>query len=136
MNTRPGCGLATVALLAGLAWNGALAEPVELTIATTHTTNTPWVHVLETFFVPEFGRRLEAQTGANDYRFIEVYGGALSKWKISLETVESGLADIGWVGALWEPAKLPLQNRSEEHTSELQSRSDLVCRLLLETKKT
>src|SRR2546428_2427078 len=25
--------------------------------------------------------------------------------------------------------------RSEEHTSELQSRSDLVCRLLLETKK-
>src|SRR2546428_3927909 len=26
--------------------------------------------------------------------------------------------------------------RSEEHTSELQSRSDLVCRLLLEKKKT
>ena len=25
-------------------------------------------------------------------------------------------------------------NRSEEHTSELQSRSDLVCRLLLENK--
>src|SRR2546421_2472204 len=30
------------------------------------------------------------------------------------------------------PANL---NRSEEHTSELQSRSDLVCRLLLEKKK-
>src|SRR5438874_6673761 len=28
------------------------------------------------------------------------------------------------------------QNRSEEHTSELQSRRDLVCRLLLEKKKT
>src|SRR2546421_6910682 len=27
------------------------------------------------------------------------------------------------------------QQRSEEHTSELQSRSDLVCRLLLEKKK-
>src|SRR5437868_12264675 len=27
-------------------------------------------------------------------------------------------------------------NRSEEHTSELQSRFDLVCRLLLEKKKT
>src|SRR5206468_12188533 len=27
------------------------------------------------------------------------------------------------------------QGRSEEHTSELQSRSDLVCRLLLEKKK-
>src|SRR2546428_9572257 len=29
-----------------------------------------------------------------------------------------------------------LIQRSEEHTSELQSRSDLVCRLLLEKKKT
>src|SRR2546428_10064401 len=28
-----------------------------------------------------------------------------------------------------------IDNRSEEHTSELQSRSDLVCRLLLEKKK-
>src|SRR5438874_5182220 len=29
----------------------------------------------------------------------------------------------------------PSKNRSEEHTSELQSRRDLVCRLLLEKKK-
>src|SRR5450432_4266930 len=35
------------------------------------------------------------------------------------------------------PRNLPLTDnlRSEEHTSELQSRSDLVCRLLLEKKK-
>src|SRR5256886_4411091 len=30
----------------------------------------------------------------------------------------------------------PIQIRSEEHTSELQSQSNLVCRLLLEKKKT
>src|SRR5699024_11354037 len=30
---------------------------------------------------------------------------------------------------------LPVKERSEEHTSELQSRFDLVCRLLLEKKK-
>src|SRR5438067_10634554 len=30
---------------------------------------------------------------------------------------------------------LPFSHRSEEHTSELQSRFDLVCRLLLEKKK-
>src|SRR2546430_12125188 len=29
----------------------------------------------------------------------------------------------------------PLRSRSEEHTSELQSQSNLVCRLLLEKKK-
>src|SRR2546421_880350 len=32
-------------------------------------------------------------------------------------------------------ASAPTRSRSEEHTSELQSRSDLVCRLLLEKKK-
>src|SRR5260221_6335581 len=33
------------------------------------------------------------------------------------------------------PSQPPLMKRSEEHTSELQSHSDLVCRLLLEKKK-
>src|SRR5690349_23435530 len=32
-------------------------------------------------------------------------------------------------------AEVLVANRSEEHTSELQSRRDLVCRLLLEKKK-
>src|SRR5260221_5346803 len=32
-------------------------------------------------------------------------------------------------------ASRPMTGRSEEHTSELQSHSDLVCRLLLEKKK-
>src|SRR2546430_8501990 len=34
------------------------------------------------------------------------------------------------------PPPAPRQIRSEEHTSELQSQSNLVCRLLLEKKKT
>src|SRR3712207_9209207 len=35
-----------------------------------------------------------------------------------------------------EPSVTPVATRSEEHTSELQSRQYLVCRLLLEKKKT
>src|SRR2546421_8305452 len=37
----------------------------------------------------------------------------------------------------WRPSAVDrsTSSRSEEHTSELQSRSDLVCRLLLEKKK-
>src|SRR5690606_41952835 len=34
------------------------------------------------------------------------------------------------------PSEIGLASRSEEHTSELQSRENLVCRLLLEKKKT
>src|SRR5207249_8782741 len=44
------------------------------------------------------------------------------------------------VSGLWDVLYLPddskIPPRSEEHTSELQSRFDLVCRLLLEKKKT
>src|SRR5690625_1894067 len=42
-----------------------------------------------------------------------------------------------WTGGFlhWYPARDGLQERSEEHTSELQSRGHLVCRLLLEKKK-
>src|SRR5438034_6631708 len=43
--------------------------------------------------------------------------------------------DFAWV-VQGEPTKSrSFANRSEEHTSELQSHSDLVCRLLLEKKK-
>src|SRR5260370_2222300 len=34
-----------------------------------------------------------------------------------------------------DPAGCPVRHRSEEHTSELQSHLNLVCRLLLEKKK-
>src|SRR5947207_7643646 len=48
---------------------------------------------------------------------------------IDVETRRPRLSNI--VGGLSGPAI----RRSEEHTSELQSHSDLVCRLLLEKKK-
>src|SRR2546428_1201656 len=39
-----------------------------------------------------------------------------------------------WNESLWSSPTMSIATRSEEHTSELQSRSDLVCRLLLEKK--
>src|SRR2546427_3351980 len=44
------------------------------------------------------------------------------------------LAALAGLGLSAQPAP-PMQCRSEEHTSELQSQSNLVCRLLLEKKK-
>src|SRR5438034_5574733 len=40
-----------------------------------------------------------------------------------------------WAGVTYERLEGAGLQRSEEHTSELQSHSDLVCRLLLEKKK-
>src|SRR5690625_5872787 len=44
--------------------------------------------------------------------------------------------EVNWLGKRDEQSvRLQLISRSEEHTSELQSRGHLVCRLLLEKKK-
>src|SRR2546429_5778207 len=45
-----------------------------------------------------------------------------------------GICESMYWSALGPPVEIP--TRSEEHTSELQSRLHLVCRLLLEKKKT
>src|SRR5262249_56727158 len=48
---------------------------------------------------------------------------------------EVPLVEIGPEDDLVEPLQLGQRERSEEHTSELQSLTNLVCRLLLEKKK-
>src|SRR5690606_41436052 len=65
---------------------------------------------------------------------------------ISADPRSGGMGDIGVVSSAdafsqqWNPAKYAFSlskqgvGRSEEHTSELQSRENLVCRLLLEKK--
>src|SRR5260221_8789982 len=50
-----------------------------------------------------------------------------SDWHMRRAAFELGRASPGHVAVI--------RDRSEEHTSELQSHSDLVCRLLLEKKK-
>src|SRR5438105_8571270 len=49
--------------------------------------------------------------------------------------VGDGFLSTSSLPSAWEPSSCWRANRSEEHTSELQSRVDLVCRLLLEKKK-
>src|SRR3712207_7629885 len=53
-----------------------------------------------------------------------------------LRIVGREVACLGAFVAMHRGAPVRLDRRSEEHTSELQSRQYLVCRLLLEKKKT
>src|SRR5688572_8369929 len=56
-------------------------------------------------------------------------GGAFFDQVLGRDTAKFDWAKFTWIGS---PERL---ERSEEHTSELQSQSNLVCRLLLEKKK-
>src|SRR5437773_5385441 len=54
---------------------------------------------------------------------------------VSLRLSQKYYFDPTFGGALQPGSKVVFDPRSEEHTSELQSHHDLVCRLLLEKKK-
>src|SRR5437868_13105884 len=56
---------------------------------------------------------------------------------LPISVIPAAAAASGYRPAPWLPVHGPARRRarSEEHTSELQSRFDLVCRLLLEIKK-
>src|SRR5688572_32477107 len=57
-----------------------------------------------------------------------------SVWRIRSTPPGRAPSSHGWLMNRFRPAA-HVRRRSEEHTSELQSQSNLVCRLLLEKKK-
>src|SRR2546427_8855406 len=67
-------------------------------------------------------------------RFLNVAGVSVEKGPQWRWRIVNGFGEILRESAASFPKNLP-EARSEEHTSELQSQSNLVCRLLLEKKK-
>jgi TRAP-type C4-dicarboxylate transport system substrate-binding protein len=104
------------ALLSGAilsAAGGADAAKVwKLTAGSSHPPIIPWVATIKNFVVPQSNVRLREIGSPETIKWTEAYAGALYNFKNTLEGIEQGLADIGWVGTLWEPVKLPLQNVS------------------------
>src|SRR5438874_8191391 len=85
------------------------------------------------------GSRISSESSTPRWRSAAGFPRLLTK----LERVGLAGRDLAQVGQELDPARvlvrcqsrLHVGLRSEEHTSELQSRRDLVCRLLLEKKK-
>src|SRR5260370_31062593 len=77
-------------------------------------------------------------------RLLDVSSSLVSDWRAErsipglpqlLETARRGHTTIDWLLTGSGPRTLTIADRSEEHTSELQSHLNIVCRLLLEKKK-
>lgn len=88
----------------------AAARDYKMTIGSSHPPVLPWTIPLRDLVVPESNKRLKAKGLPDTIQWTEAYAGALYDFNNTLEGVGDGLADIGWVGSLWEPAKQPLQN--------------------------
>ena len=86
------------------------ARDYKMTIGSSHPPVLPWTIPLKELVVPESNKRLKAKGLPDAIQWTEAYAGALYDFNNTLEGIGDGLADIGWVGSLWEPAKQPLQN--------------------------
>lgn len=105
-----------LALMTGLALAALMAtdraetraDEFSLTAGASHPPFVPWVSVLQKHVVPQSVER--AAKAGHKLDWTEAYAGALFDFQNALEGVEGGLADLAWVGTLWEPSKLPLTN--------------------------
>ncbi len=88
----------------------AQARDYKMTIGSSHPPVLPWTIPLKSLVVAEANKRLKAMGSSDTIQWTEAYAGALYDFNNTLEGVGDGLADIGWVGSLWEPAKQPLKN--------------------------
>ena len=98
------------ATVAALIAAPSFADTIKLTAGSSHPPFLPWVEVITKHVVPETNKRLEAMGSEHRIEWTEAYAGALFNAPNALEGVEGGLADLAWIGTIFEPAKLPLQN--------------------------
>src|SRR3712207_8368783 len=86
-----------------------------------------------TLFRSAFEQQLPVPNGLASEGTIDRTVGDRERRPIRLQHLK--VTSVGWqnAGGTWPPKIISI--RSEEHTSELQSRQYLVCRLLLEKKK-
>ena len=103
-------GVAIAATVAVVGLTPATAKVYKLTAGSSHPPIVPWVATIKTYVVPESMKRVAAMGKGDSIQWTEAYAGALYNFKNTLEGIEKGLADIGWVGTLWEPVKMPLMN--------------------------
>tara|TARA_R110002020_G_scaffold36409_23_gene109463 strand:+ start:4093 stop:5115 length:1023 start_codon:yes stop_codon:yes gene_type:complete len=86
----------------------AMAETITATVVAGHPPVFRWVRVLPEVFEPAVNAALEGTDYTVD--FDNQFGGSIAKVGEELETVGEGLAEIGTIQSLFDPAKLAVQN--------------------------
>lgn len=105
---RHGIAGAVAAMVIAAGATQAQAVELKLTAGASHPPFVPWVGVLKDFVVPQSVAR--AKELGHTISWTEAYAGALFDFNTAAEGVGDGLADLAWIGTLWEPNKMPLTN--------------------------
>lgn len=96
--------------LAALVAPAAAEEVLRMTAGSSHPVVIPWVGNMKSEIVDRINPALEEAGVDLRIEWTESYGGVLYGIGDTLEAVSDGLVDIGWVGALFEPGKMPIHN--------------------------
>ena len=88
------------------------AKEYKLTVVAGHPPIFLWVSMARDFFIPEVDRRLAEAGGDHKIVWNQSYGGTVAKIGGVLEALAEGIADVGFVGTLFEAPKMPLHNVS------------------------
>lgn len=97
-----------IAAVAVTAASAAQAEAIDVTYVAGHPPVFRWVRLANEVFIPSVNKALEGTEYSINWD--EQYGGSLAKVGDELEAVEEGLAEIGGISSVFDPAKLSLQN--------------------------
>ncbi|MBV1864380.1 MAG: C4-dicarboxylate TRAP transporter substrate-binding protein [Rhodobacteraceae bacterium] len=126
MNRMIKSGILAALLVVG-GTTATLAEEISATIVAGHPPVFRWVKHASQTFIPAVNAALEGS--GTTITWSEQYGGSLAKVGDELESVEEGLAEIGLVSSLFDPAKLSVQNVTY-FTPFVSSNSDAVSALM------
>jgi TRAP-type C4-dicarboxylate transport system substrate-binding protein len=90
--------------------NYAQAKNYNVTFAAGHGAHLPWIKTIKEFYIPEVDKRISSL--GTDHKIIwnEAYGGTVAKVGGLLEAVQEGVAEMGYVYTIFEPANLPLHS--------------------------
>lgn len=100
--------LAAATLAAALGTAPLRADDISVTAVAGHPPVFRWVKHFNDTFMPAVDKALEGS--GHSISWDPQYGGSLAKVGDALEAVEEGLAEIGLVSSLFDPAKLAVQN--------------------------
>jgi TRAP-type C4-dicarboxylate transport system substrate-binding protein len=84
------------------------ADSYKVTFVAGHGAHLPWIRLIKDFYIPEVDKRLKAAGGKHTIHWTEAFGGTVAKIAGVLDALREGVAEMGYVYTIFEPAKLPL----------------------------